>query len=173
MGWSWHAAARSSDAAYGHPLAVTVGDMTAAFPTSQRRRWLVGAAVGLAVVIPLGCSSDESAPKPSSRVTEVTAEQATKVLATTPGLVVVDVRTPEEFLAGHLAGANNVPLDDPQFATVLKRLDPKAPTLVYCRTGNRSTKAIVAMEKAGFTKLYHLVDGTEGWEKSGRPLVTE
>lgn len=156
--------------------------MTAAFPTSQRRRWLAGAAVGLAVVIPLGCSSDdsaaspkssESAPKPSSRVTEVTAEQATKVLATTPGLVVVDVRTPEEFLAGHLAGANNVPLDDPQFATVLKRLDPKAPTLVYCRTGNRSTKAIVAMEKAGFTKLYHLVDGTEGWEKSGRPLVTE
>jgi len=42
--------------------------------------------------------------------------------------------------------------------------------LVYCRSGNRSTKAVHAMEQLGFRTLYHMRDGIVGWEKKGLAL---
>ena len=65
----------------------------------------------------------------------------------TPGAVLLDVRTPEEYRAGHIPGAQNLPLD---------RLDTIAepagsPLFVYCRSGARSAQAKARLARAGYS----------------------
>ena len=67
----------------------------------------------------------------------------------------VDVRTPEEFAAGHLDGAINVPVDE--LEQRLSELGSQDQALVlYCRGGSRSASATRALRKAGFTKVHDL-----------------
>lgn len=66
---------------------------------------------------------------------------------------VIDVRTPEEFAAGHVVGALNINVEAPDFADRIASLDKAAPYLVYCRTGRRSAIAVETMKGAGFTDL--------------------
>ncbi len=53
-------------------------------------------------------------------------------------LVVLDVRTPSEFAAGHIAGAVDIDLSAVTFTGEVAKLDPKTPYFVYCHSGNRS-----------------------------------
>src|SRR5690349_13273541 len=67
------------------------------------------------------------------------------------GAQLVDVRTPDEFSKGHIAGAvNNDWLED-GFLDRAKTLDKSKPVLLYCAVGGRSEEAMAAMKKAGFT----------------------
>ena len=70
--------------------------------------------------------------------------------------VVIDVRTPAEYAAGHIAGAQNIDVEAADFAAKIASLDKKASYLVYCRSGRRSAIAADTMAKAGFTDI---VDG--------------
>jgi rhodanese-related sulfurtransferase len=70
--------------------------------------------------------------------------------------IVIDVRTPQEFAAGHLAGAQNVDVEAADFASRIASLDKGAPYLVYCHSGRRSAIAAAEMATAGFTDI---VDG--------------
>ena len=63
--------------------------------------------------------------------------------------VILDVRTPEEYAAGHLEGAVLLDFNGGQFAAELPNLDPDAEYVVYCRSGNRAGQAVALMEKAG------------------------
>lgn len=83
--------------------------------------------------------------------------------------VLVDVRTPEEYAAGHVPGAINVPLD--RLETRLAELEryKTGPVHVICQSGRRSQAASAILEKAGF----HPVDvagGTGAWAAAGYPL---
>ena len=70
---------------------------------------------------------------------------------------IVDVRTPEEFEAGHIEGALNVPLDRVgEGVPSIKGLKKESPILVYCRSGRRSAAAKATLEQLGYT---HIVDG--------------
>jgi rhodanese-related sulfurtransferase len=71
-------------------------------------------------------------------------------------LTVIDVRTPAEYAAGHIAGAQNVDVEAADFGTRIAALDKKATYLVYCRSGRRSGIAATQMAAAGFTNI---VDG--------------
>jgi rhodanese-related sulfurtransferase len=84
--------------------------------------------------------------------------------------VVLDVRTPEEFANGRLPGAVNVNIQVPDFQRRLAALDRGKTYLVYCRTGNRSARAIQVMQRLGFQSLYHMTEGILRWEKKGFPL---
>lgn len=88
-----------------------------------------------------------------------------------PGVQIIDVRTPEEFADGHIAGAVNIPVQSPDFAARIGRLDPAGTYAVYCRSGNRSEPAVDAMKNAGITNIYELSSGTKGWSSAGQPLV--
>jgi rhodanese-related sulfurtransferase len=108
-----------------------------------------------------------------SQVSDVTVQQARALLQARGGqadFVVLDVRTPEEFAEGHLSGAVNVNLLAPDFERRLGALDRSKTYLVYCRTGNRSAKAVQAMERLGFRSVYHMFEGTVGWQKKGFPF---
>ena len=71
------------------------------------------------------------------------------------GAIHVDVRSPEEFAAGHLPGAKNVPLQTlPQAAGAI---GPRsAEVVLYCRTGFRSSRAARLLKDAGFTRVHDL-----------------
>lgn len=68
-------------------------------------------------------------------------------------VVVVDVRTPDEFGAGHVKDARNIDLYDPLFEEKIKKLDRTKNYKLYCRTGNRSGQALRLMKSWGFTNV--------------------
>lgn len=87
-------------------------------------------------------------------------------------LVVLDVRTPEEFAEGHLEGAVLVDFYATDFAEQLAALDTDVPYLVYCRSGNRSGQALGVMEQLGFTSAVDVDGGIVAWTGAGLPVTT-
>jgi len=85
-------------------------------------------------------------------------------------VTVIDVRTPQEFAAGHIEGALNINVESPDFAAQIADLDPEGTYAVYCRSGNRSRVAVQQMERAGLTNVFGLDGGIGALRKSD--LVT-
>lgn len=83
-----------------------------------------------------------------------------------PNLQVVDVRTPQEFAAGHIKGAKNVDFRSPDFEkNIAKAVKKRKTVLVYCRSGKRSLNAMNLMVKNGFKDVYNMEGGILAWEK--------
>jgi phage shock protein E len=87
--------------------------------------------------------------------------------AANPEFVVLDVRTPEEYQAGHLEGAVMIDFRSNGFKEKLHTLDRGKTYLVYCRTQRRSGSAISMMEKMEFRNIYHLSGGIKAWKEKG------
>lgn len=81
----------------------------------------------------------------------------------TENTVILDVRTPQEYQEGHIPGAVNINIQDPDFMDELDELAPDKTYLVYCRSGVRSAKACQMMGSQGFEKLYNLDGGILEW----------
>lgn len=84
--------------------------------------------------------------------------------------VVVDVREAEEFAAGHIVGAKNVPvaqLEDRLPAVVKNK---GLPLLLVCPTGARANKAVATAKKLGYEKAQAIGGGIKGWREAGLPL---
>lgn len=88
-----------------------------------------------------------------------------------PDTIVLDVRTAEEFAAGHLEGAQQLDFNGGEVAAALPTLDPEAEYLVYCRSGNRSGQAIALMQQAGFTNLTNLGSLEQAAQATGLDIV--
>jgi rhodanese-related sulfurtransferase len=89
------------------------------------------------------------------------------------GLLVLDVREDDEWLAGHVEGSLHVPLMElgaryPELAEV----DEAEQTLVVCRVGNRSAYATAFLVQQGVDAV-NLSGGLAAWEAAGRPLVAD
>lgn len=81
--------------------------------------------------------------------------------------LVLDVRTPEEYAAGHVPGAVLIPHD--QLAGRLSELDRDRWVLVYCRSGRRADAAQTVLERAGF-EVRQIEGSWQRWEAEGRPV---
>ena len=110
-------------------------------------------------------------PKPplAKGVRDIGVEEYDK-LKTGGSVVLLDVRTPKEFAAGHIPGAVNIDVSSPDFEKKAAALDPNKTYLVNCAAGVRSAKACNAMSALKFPKLFNLEPGFKGWEKSGKPV---
>lgn len=85
------------------------------------------------------------------------------------GAVLVDVRSSDEFAAGHLPEARNIPVAD-----IEKRagdLPAKKPVILYCGTNRQAGKAAAALRAAGKTEVFVLDNGLTGWRQAGLPVV--
>lgn len=112
-----------------------------------------------------------AAPAKAAGLKDVTPDEAEKLLAARQDVVVLDVRTPEEFSGGHLAGAKNISVNDPEFDSKVGELAGQ-PLLVHCASGVRSLRAIKKLQAGGkFPEIYHLSSGFMGWEDSGKTVV--
>ena len=89
----------------------------------------------------------------------------------TDDTVVLDVRTPEEFAEGHLAGARNIDVSADDFDERVAQLDTDASIVVYCRTGNRSAEAVERMEGLGFTDLTDVGSLQEASDATGLAIT--
>jgi len=108
---------------------------------------------------------------PATSVKNVDASEAAKLLGENKKIVVLDVRTPEEFAAGHIAGATNINFNGPKFKEQVAALDKSKPYLVHCAAGGRSAKAREILKELQFQSIYHLDGGLKAWEKAGKPVV--
>jgi phage shock protein E len=81
--------------------------------------------------------------------------------------VVLDVRTPTEYAAGHIPGAVNIDFNAPDFDKKIGTLDTNKTYLVHCAAGGRSAKACVKLGQLKFNHLYNLEGGMRAWEKQG------
>jgi phage shock protein E len=90
-------------------------------------------------------------------------------VVTTPGVTIIDVRTPEEFAQGHIQGAVNYNVQGPDFANQIMGLDPAGVYAVYCRSGNRSQPAVTQLSNIGINSIFELEPGIIGWENAGLP----
>ncbi len=70
--------------------------------------------------------------------------------------VILDVRTPDEFLLEHLPNARNINLFDQDFPEKIRILNKDKTYLVHCRSGGRSTTAVKMMEELGFLDVYNV-----------------
>ena len=88
-----------------------------------------------------------------------------------PSLLVLDVRTPAEYAAGHVPGAVNIP--HAELGARIAELDGERERdiVVYCRTGVRAGQALEVLDKAGFTRLFHLKGDYTRWSEEKRPVV--
>ncbi|MFT7235566.1 MAG: rhodanese-related sulfurtransferase [Methylophagaceae bacterium] len=85
---------------------------------------------------------------------------------------IIDVRTQAEFQSGHLADAQLIDFYDKGFVQKLDKLDKEKTYLMYCRTGNRSGKALKFMKKLGFKVAYNMQGGMRAWSRADYPVVT-
>lgn len=91
----------------------------------------------------------------------------------TADTIVIDVRTPEEFDSGHLAGALNINWESAEFMQAVDVLDKSANYAIYCRSGNRSAQAIDMMASMGFTNLTNLGSVDEAAKATGLAVITD
>jgi rhodanese-related sulfurtransferase len=84
--------------------------------------------------------------------------------------LLIDVREPAEFAAGHIPHARNVPAG--QVKERLKEFEKfkSRPVIVHCRNGQRSGAAAAAFRQAGFAEAVKLRDGLTGWEQANLPI---
>ena len=91
----------------------------------------------------------------------ITAEQAHAIMAETDAFILLDVRTPAEFRAHRIPGAQLIPYDE-----IISRAGElpaqNAVILIYCRTGRRSAIAAAALAQRGFTNI-HDFGGIYDW----------
>jgi rhodanese-related sulfurtransferase len=85
--------------------------------------------------------------------------------------LVVDVREPNEFAAGHLPNARHIPLN--AMGKRIGELDKykDKPLIVVCHSGSRSGSACSALRKSGFEKVFNLAGGMASWEHAGLPVT--
>jgi rhodanese-related sulfurtransferase len=131
---------------------------------------LLGAAFGLAIFL-------FSYARPKEPVNMVGADATRKRLKNGEDILILDVRTPGEFVGelGHIKGAINLPLG--QLSARLKELDEQlaayktAPVIIVCRTENRSPKAARILKADGFLNVLAMQGGMASWCAKGFPTT--
>ncbi|MDP5078071.1 MAG: rhodanese-like domain-containing protein [Nonlabens sp.] len=99
-----------------------------------------------------------------SKTITVLDATAFKEAITANKVMLLDVRTAQEFKEGHIKGAKNLDyFNTSTFKSTVEKLDRSKPVYLYCRSGNRSNNAAKLMENMGFTELIDLKNGYVGW----------
>jgi phage shock protein E len=119
-------------------------------------------ALALAVV---ACSGGATA------VIETVDPARASQIAAEPGTVVLDIRTPEEFATGHVAGAVDIDFYATDFADRIATLDRGTRYVVYCHSGNRSAQAMELFHQLDFTDVHEVAGGIAAWVAAGLPIT--
>ena len=131
------------------------------------------AAVITVVLVVAAYSSQASEPNVAG-IRLVSAAEGAEIQANPPeDLIVLDVRTPEEFAEGHIEGAIMIDFYRDDFADQLAELDPDQPYLLYCRSGNRSGQTAAIMEDLGFANVADVDGGIIAWTDAGLDVVVD
>jgi len=102
---------------------------------------------------------------------EVNSIEVNQMLQRDKKLIVLDVRSADEFKEGHIKGAINIDILESDGYAKIDKLDHKAKYIVHCRTNHRSTTAFDYMKQSGFKNVYQMMDGMKGWSQNKLAVV--
>ena len=109
-------------------------------------------------------------PSIAARGSKVTPLQATQLINQGKAMI-VDVRDPQAFAAGHLRDARNIPLKElPQRIGELEKAKTKS-IILTCSTGTQSSRAVARLKKSGFAESFSLHGGIAAWQAQGLPVT--
>lgn len=105
-----------------------------------------------------------------SQIKEISCQEALKLLF--EGTLVIDVREYEEFAAGHLPGAENIPRGVLEFmiGNLQQAANKQATVLLYCKTSGRAALSAVQLQRLGYTDVRSLAGGFECWRADALPI---
>ncbi|MFP5471821.1 MAG: rhodanese-like domain-containing protein [Bacteroidia bacterium] len=101
----------------------------------------------------------------------VDVNKAQEIISSAENVVVLDVRTPQEFSEGHMENAVNIDIYSSDFEAQLAQLDKSKTYVVVCRSGGRSAKASDKMTSMGFESVNNMEGGFTAWAGAGKPSV--
>lgn len=116
------------------------------------------------------CGSNSSSSDKNDQ--QVVVDDTQNESASEQSVIIIDVRTTEEFAEGHIEGAVNYNVEDGSLEAVLSDLDPNASYQVYCRTGRRSAIATDLMTSNGFSQVADLGSLEEAAVATGSSIVS-
>lgn len=136
---------------------------------SATRATALCAALALTLLVGPVYAQDDSTTQTWAATEIAPAELRAQLAADADAPLVLDVRRPDEFAAGHVPGAVNIPHD--QIADRLAELEASKdrPIVAYCGSGRRAAIALAVLHEAGFTKLLHLTGDMPGWAADAEP----
>lgn len=134
------------------------------------KKSIVQFAIAALASFAFGENADVKTPAAPVMVKDVTPADVEKLLKDRKDVVVLDVRTADEFAAGHLAGARNVDFFGKDFAKTASAFAGKS-VIVHCASGSRSAQAVELLKKQGFPEIFHLTVGYKGWVAVGKPVT--
>lgn len=102
---------------------------------------------------------------------DVSARDVAKMLRKDPSIILVDVRTPEEYQQGHLKGCKLMNYYDADFRERAKKLPKDKRIVLYCRSGRRSADAMTYLTSIGYSRVYNMLGGIIAWQKDRQPVV--
>ena len=102
---------------------------------------------------------------------DVSARDVAKMLRKDPSVMLVDVRTPEEYQQGHLKGCKLMNYYDADFRERAKKLPKDKRIVLYCRSGRRSADAMTYLASIGYSRVYNMLGGIIAWQKDRQPVV--
>lgn len=106
-------------------------------------------------------------------IKDITVEEAHSIIQNNENnnsLVIIDVRTPEEFNREHIQDASNIDFYSDNFKEELKKLDKTKTYVVHCRSGGRSSQTLNIMRELGFREVYNM-GGIIHWKEKGFPTT--
>ena len=102
---------------------------------------------------------------------EVNSKEVNAMLQKDKKLIVLDVRTVEEYQEGHIKGAVNIDIRLTDAFSKIDKLDHNAKYIVHCRSNHRSKTAVDHMLQSGFKNVYQMMDGIIGWNQNNLPVT--
>lgn len=100
--------------------------------------------------------------QPAASIQLISPAAAKEMLANNPDVLLLDVRTPEEYAAGYIAGSQLLPYEQIEARADELPADKATPIIVYCRSGRRSAIAAESLASLGYTEIYDL-GGIQDW----------
>ena len=113
----------------------------------------------LSLLVLTGCSKNAG----QNTYRQISQQEAMEIMNTQSDIIILDVRTEEEYLAGHIAGAVNLPNEDINSQNLALLPEKDQTILVYCRSGNRSKQASGKLADLGYTEILEF-GGINTWQ---------
>lgn len=129
------------------------------------------------VILIFSCDSPKKESTVSNVDTELenkqlfSAKQFDSIIKNGSDIVLIDVRTPEEFSKGHLSNALNLDWKGTEFNKQLDAIDKNKTVLIYCLSGGRSSKAVEALKAKGYLNVKELDGGIMAWRAQNLPEI--
>ena len=135
-------------------------------PSKSQNNRVIMAAVLMIAIVGVGLAIFASSSNTATAIAQLTSDDYQDQFSEAPHLL-LDVRRPDEFDSGHIAGAINISVET--LASRLSEVPDDQTIVVYCRSGNRSATASEILADAGYNDIYDM-GGIIDWQNAGYPV---